>query len=218
MINILKTFRSFKSILTFSIVTLIILAFTAFPSGQEINSSSSLSTPYIIIAWGDARNYSKSEFDTYYTESYDGAITWKNAKRLTKDPKRDNWPSIAIDGSHIIIAYRNNIGGDWDIYYKESFNFGNSWQEKRLTFTTTHEWRAAVSLFGNHIIIAYGSEREGNFDIYYKESFDGGTTWEEKNLTAEPGSQRHPCILGMEITLLSLTLIVRINECVTKKV
>lgn len=180
--------------LAFSILALIILAFTTFPSGEEVYSSSLLSTPYVIIAWGDSRNYFKSEFDIYYTDSLDGAITWKEAKKFTRDAKRDNLPSIAVDGSHIIIAYQNNIGGDWDIFYKESKNLGNSWDEKRLTFMATDENRPAVTLLGNHIIIAYSSLRGGNRDIYYMESFDGGATWEEERLTTESGSQMHPCI------------------------
>ena len=147
---------------------------------------------HIHVAWHDG---TPGSFEIYYKKSTNGGTTW-TMKRLTWNSGSSSNPAIAADSNnHIHVVWHDSAPGNYDIYYKKSTNGGATWTTKRLTWKSSHSWKAAIAVdSNNHIHVVWEDDAHGKSEIYYKKSTNGGTTWTTKRLTWNSGYSWRPVI------------------------
>lgn len=132
----------------------------------------------IWISWASTRT---GDYEIYY-KTYSGS-SWSDAERLTFSPSSDTNPSITqtLDKGIWIFwsSTEDSPSADADIYYKSSYDNGETWSES-IQFTTdsnedswpfvgqTGDWRMWVVWTSNR-----GDQPDGNWDIYYRTSIVG---------------------------------------------
>ena len=77
------------------------------------------------LVWHDDRD---GNFHTYYKRSTDGGTTWSADSRRTNDPGNSMFPSVALSGSTVHIAWTDTRDPPKvEIYCKSSTDGGLSW-------------------------------------------------------------------------------------------
>ncbi len=122
------------------------------------------------------------------------AHSWTTTQRLTWTSDSSHMPEMAIDSNNNIhVVWQDLTPGNWEIYYKNSTDGGNTWSwAKRLTWTSANSGRPAIAVDSfNNIHIVFQDYTYGNAEILYKKSTDGGQTWTwAKRLTWSPGASK----------------------------
>jgi hypothetical protein len=113
------------------------------------------------------------------------ALTWKASKRLTNNAGDSNFPAVAVDGSNIYVVWSDGTPGNFEIYFKRSFDGGVTWKPaERLTNNAGNSENPAIVVDGLNIYVVWGNYTTGGSEIYFKRSVDGGVTWKtDKSLT-----------------------------------
>jgi chitodextrinase len=140
------------------------------------------SKAHVHVVWTDYRN---GNWDIFYNHSLDNGVTWDTDKRLSIQSTKSTFPAIAVNGTDVHVVWVQNIDGIGEIYYKNSYDKGNSW-ERGLTLTDSgfDAGPPAIAKNGDYIHIVWHENRGDNNEIYYRRSTDNGVTWkDEKQLT-----------------------------------
>lgn len=117
--------------------------------------------------------------EIYYRRSTDGGTSWGPETRLTNNDSMSDYPSVAVSGVTVHVAWMDTRTG-WGIYYKQSTDGGTSWQpDTHLCNVVSGYYPPApsVAVSGSGVHIAWEDFRNGIDDIYYIHSTDGGATW-----------------------------------------
>lgn len=149
----------------------------------------------IYTVWHD---YSPGNYEIFFKCSTDRGNTWSGNKRLTWNSGGSESPSIAVDSSNKIhVVWRDFSPGNYEIYYKRSFDGGITWSGiTRLTWSSSNTLPPSIAVdSGNGIYLVYADSQKLNYEIYYKRSTDGGINWSgTKRLTWNSGSSLSPSI------------------------
>ncbi len=159
-------------------------------------ASITTSGPNVHVVWNDFRD---GNLEIYYKSSTDEGASWGPDTRLTDAPLTSNFPSIAVSGTDIHVAWE-----DWrdsstgaEIYYKRSLDGGMSWEEDtRLTEDQGNSIYTNIAVSGPVLHVVWKDNREGNYHIYYKRSEDGGENWGADTLISGNGimSSQQPSV------------------------
>jgi hypothetical protein len=122
------------------------------------------------VVWWDTKKDSSA---IYYRHSYDGGITWSAPMRITPFTKSVDFPSIAISGSVVHVAWRDN--SDSGSYYIHSTDGGNTWGSS-ISLGTYYFW-PSIAASGSNAYMTFNSSITGNSEVYFRRSTDNGTTW-----------------------------------------
>jgi len=120
--------------------------------------------------------------------STDRGVSWETAIRLTNDPARSGFASIAVSSSVVHVAWGDLKPGNFEIYYMRSTDGGTSWEEEqRLTDDMYVSGSPTISLSGSYVHLAWvNSDNDaGIYKVFYKHSSDGGISWEDESLLSE---------------------------------
>jgi hypothetical protein len=145
------------------------------------------------ILWQDDRD---GNAEIYYKRSTDSGVTWGPDYRLTSTPDSSGYPSVAVSGSTIHVAWQDHRDGNNEIYYKHSTDGGATWTpDTRLTFDSAFSSLPSVAVAAETVHVVWRDDRSGNPEIYYKVSYDGGMFWSpDVRLTNEPAFSGHPSV------------------------
>ena len=132
----------------------------------------------IWVSWHSNR----FEDNEVFYKIYDG-LSWSNYVRRTTNTNEDTNPSIlqSLDGTMWLFWSSRVplIGETSDLYYKMSFDNGDTWTE-RVQFTTDpydDTWPSTAQTNDTKIWVVWASNRAdqpfGNWDIWYKTSLAG---------------------------------------------
>ncbi|MCR4288041.1 MAG: glycoside hydrolase, partial [Deltaproteobacteria bacterium] len=162
-------------------------------TGWSASPSIAVNGSNIHVAWQDN---TPGNFEIYFKTSADGGATWSANKRLTNNTGESRYPSIAINGSNIHVAWVDDTPGNFEIYFMTSADNGATWSaNKRLTHNTGWSRGHSIAVNGSNIHVAWMEDTPGNLEIYFKTSADGGATWSaNKRLTNNTGWSRSPSI------------------------
>ncbi len=129
------------------------------------------------IAWQDSR-FGWYNNEIFYRHSSDDGVTWGNESRLTEDTTFSNVPSVGVSANYVHVVWEEMRDGNFEIYYKRSTNYGQTWgQDIRLTDDTGESRSPSVAVSGSNVHLVWMENRDGNEEIYYKNSVDNGVTW-----------------------------------------
>ncbi|MBN1691399.1 MAG: exo-alpha-sialidase, partial [Dehalococcoidia bacterium] len=85
-------------------------------AGDSWNASIAISGNHVHVAWEDSRDDPGREI--YYKRSADGGTTWGADTRLTNAAGNTWFPSAAVSGNTVHVAWMDFRDGNWEIYYK----------------------------------------------------------------------------------------------------
>jgi len=122
------------------------------------------------VVWWDTKTDSTAIF---YRHSYDGGATWAAPMRITPFFKSVDFSSIAVSGSMVHVAWRNN--SDSGSYYIHSTDGGNTWGNS-ISLGVYYFWPSVASS-GSNVYMTFNSSIPGNSEVYFRLSTDNGTTW-----------------------------------------
>ncbi|TES91276.1 MAG: T9SS type A sorting domain-containing protein [Candidatus Cloacimonadota bacterium] len=145
------------------------------------------------IIWWDNRN---ENFEIFYKRSINGGILWGADSQLTNNSAFSAFPCIATEGSSVHVVWVDERDGNYEIYYKNSFDGGTTWSpDTGLTNDPAPSESPSIAVIGNTVHIAWMDSCDGNCDIFYKRSIDNGLTWElDTNLSCDTSISYNPCI------------------------
>ena len=157
------------------------------------------------VAWDDWRlGWWNSEI--FYRRSTNDGVNWSIENQLTDDTTFSNTPSIAVSGNNIHIAWEDMRDGNFEIYYKNSTDNGQTWSsDLRLTSDGGDSYHPSTAVSGPNVHITWQDNRDGNEEIYYKMSNDGGLSWDpDLRLTDDQGSSYNASIAlsGQQINVV----------------
>jgi hypothetical protein len=164
------------------------------PSGTSFNNAWCVAAGgnNVHAVWYDERD---GNFEIYYKRSTDGGVSWFSDVRLTNNSALSAYPSVAVSGTIVHIAWLDERDGNQEIYFKRSTNGGISWgTDVRLTNATSSSGYPSVAVSGSVVHVVWYDNRDGNQEIYYKRSIDGGSSWgaADTRLTNNSSSSTSP--------------------------
>lgn len=144
------------------------------------NIAVSANTLYIV--WSDLRDGNQ---EVYFKRSIDNGLSWENDVRLTNNPFRSWYPSLAVSNQFVHIVWEDSRDGNQEIYYKRSTDSGITWgPDIRITNSPVYSFTPSIAVSGQDVHIVWYNDRVGNNEIYFKRSTDGGVSWDaETRLT-----------------------------------
>ncbi len=164
------------------------------------NNTSPSESPSIAVAgavahvvWVDTRD---GNGEIYYKRSTDGGATWGSDTRLTYNSSISWYPSVAVTGAAVHVAWHDYRDGNYEVYYKRSTDGGATWgSDTRLTNNTSSSQYPSIASTGATAHVVWVDSRDGNAEIYYKRSTDGGTTWgNDTRLTSNDSVSQYPSV------------------------
>ncbi|MCX6164779.1 MAG: T9SS type A sorting domain-containing protein [Ignavibacteriae bacterium] len=171
--------------------------------GPDINLSNNPAISYrpcismlgslIHVVWCDNRD---GNFEIYYKRSTDNGVTWQQEINLTNTSDASWAPSLAINGANMHVVWEETLGGNEEIFYKNSTDNGLTWgPNTRLTNDPFTSLYPSVAVSGSFIHVAWYDYRPGNRSIFYKRSTDGGANWgQDIQLSYSSGESYNPGI------------------------
>ena len=110
------------------------------------------------------------------------AVTWGGIKPLTTSGEAYSWgSSTAVVGtSGIIVAYREIVGGEYQVYVRKSGDAGASWRPPRLMSTdaATRATRPAIAAQGNNADVVWVEDRsDGTARVLHARTTNAGQDW-----------------------------------------
>jgi hypothetical protein len=122
------------------------------------------------IVWADSR---QGGGNIYYKRSVNGGSSWGADTRLNKSNSQNYWPSLAVNGSVVHLAYNRIVKNGYEIMYNKSNNDGIKWgTDVPLTSNSSQSRVPSIAVSGSNVHIIFRDDRDGNTEIYYKRYID----------------------------------------------
>jgi hypothetical protein len=150
------------------------------------------------VVWYDGRT---GQCEIYHKLSTDNGATWTADQRITNTPGNSDYPSVTLQDSFVHVVWMENDGGEWEVYYVRSTDYGATWSEETpLTNAAEYQWFPCVAAGGNNVYtVWYDTRNGGNGEVYLRRSTDAGATWEpEARLTNEPNSSCYASVSAVD--------------------
>jgi len=166
-------------------------------STYTIDTSVAVEPPpgIIALAWCDD-TLTPGNMEIFLKTSADNGITWSTVKRLTNNSGDSSYPSVAVEGSNVHVAWRDNTPGNNEIYLRSSPDNGVTWTSaRRITNTSGNSAGHSVAASGPYVYVTWLDNTTGNSEIYVKTSGDNGATWSAlQRITNNAGYSYAPSI------------------------
>jgi len=165
-----------------------------FSLAESYNPTVGVSGQIVHVAWHDTREGAE---EIYYKRSTDGGSNWGSDVRITNNPGISWYPSMAVSGPAVHLAWHDNTDGNYEIYYARSTDAGVNWQANtRLTNNIADSYRPSVGAADSMVHVIWNDSRDGNFEMYYKRNPTGNPIGINNNGSVTPSgfslSQNYP--------------------------
>lgn len=127
------------------------------------------------LGWVDRRFGNQ---DIAYRRSTTSGTSWENLTFLVKAPTVESDPTVALDGSTVMVTWADARNGVKDLSYRRSLTSAASFEG--LTFLVkapTDDSEPNLRISGTDAVLAWVDERNGNQSISFRRSGDTGATW-----------------------------------------
>jgi hypothetical protein len=144
------------------------------------------------VAWCDTRNNGSA---IYYKRSADQGTTWSPDARLSVTPGFADFPTLAVSGTTVHLAFRDRRTGSYGSYYKRSTDSGRTWEpDVFVSDSTLYNWWPSVAASGPNVYLALNLDTL-NSEVYFRRSTDSGTSWGQvQRISDAPLRSEDPCI------------------------
>jgi hypothetical protein len=111
----------------------------------------------------------------FYKRSTNSGMTWSANVQLTSSAGVSSWPSLAVSGPDIHVAWHDERDGNPEIYYKRSTDGGTTWgPDVRQTINGFNSRYPSVSAQGSSVHIVW---EDYNGEVAYMRSSNSGASW-----------------------------------------
>lgn len=147
----------------------------------------------IWIVWH--RALSATQYNVFYVTSSDNGLSWSSEKQLAYEAPFNLDPSIMGTGNGTIwIVYSSFVNANYELFYKNSTDYGTSWSNAiQLTTSTTADDLApsVIQDMSGTIWVFWARDSK----IYYKTSTNNGAGWSPDNLLlSSSGFDENPSV------------------------
>jgi len=148
------------------------------------------------VVWCDAKNNGSA---IYYKRSSDQGATWEDDTRLSGSPAYSAFPTLAVSGTYVHLAFRDQRTGRYLSYYKRSTDGGRNWgQDVFVSDSTMFNWWPAVAAVDSMVYLVLNMDTV-NSDVYFRRSTDNGETWDSiQRISNAPLRSEDPCIAASD--------------------
>ena len=111
--------------------------------------------------------------------------------RITNTSNDQKFPEIAIDNNVIHLTWVSINGGNKNIMYSKSENYGESFSNPtQINFSDNHvvaygQSGPKIDIYNNKVYISYTDNRSGLTSIYLNTSDNFGENWQEEVLISD---------------------------------
>jgi hypothetical protein len=133
------------------------------------------------VAWEEERD---GQRDVYYRGSTDDGDTFRPEVVLNTNPgaSYSDRPRLAVSGSRVYVAWKDNRAGAYDIHLNASSDGGLTWLAPDVRVETgvagaTDSNDPEIFAEGENVYVVWSEARSGNADIRLNRSDDGGLSW-----------------------------------------
>ncbi|MHC4163465.1 MAG: sialidase family protein [Planctomycetota bacterium] len=133
------------------------------------------------VAWEEERD---GQRDVYYRGSTDGGVSFRPEVVLNTAPgaSYSDRPRLAVSGSRVYVAWKDNRSGAYDIHLNASADGGLTWLAPDVRVETgvagaSDSNDPEVTAEGENVYVVWSDARTGNADIRLNRSSDGGQSW-----------------------------------------
>jgi len=124
------------------------------------------------------RHITASNSEIFFLRSLNNGLTWSPEQQLTFAADRSEDEAIVAQGSHIHMSWNDKRTGKFQIFYKESADYGVTWGPD-VVVDIQSDYNTALSVDGANVdVIAAGNPVPlGRFQVLWSNSADTGATW-----------------------------------------
>jgi len=173
-------------------------------AAQRLTNTSASSTKAVQARWGANVYIAWKEGNFLYfrrNTNYGEVGHWVSPVQLIASGELDSWGNpldIAAYGSYVylVMARRPSPTEDYEIYFRRSTDYGNSWESwKRLTNNLGESRRPSIACEASAVYVAWQDNNPGNYEIYFKKGSNNGASFSSaKRLSYSTGSSQYPCL------------------------
>ncbi len=148
------------------------------------------------VIWCDTQNNGGA---IYYKRSSDHGTTWGPDTRLSGNPGTADFPTLAVSGTNVHLAFRDQRTGRYGSYYKRSTDGGRNWgQDVFISDSLLFNWWPAIAAVGPMVYVALNLDTV-NSEVYFRRSPDNGETWDSiQRISNAPQRSEDPCIAASD--------------------
>ena len=115
--------------------------------------------------------------EIFFLRSIDNGNTWSPHQQISFAVNRSEDEAITAQGSHVHMSWNDKRTGKFQIFYKESADYGVTWGPD-IVVDTAYDYSTMVSVDGQHIdVIAAGHPVSHHYQLLLAQSSDTGSTW-----------------------------------------
>jgi hypothetical protein len=148
------------------------------------------------VTWCDTHNNGSA---IYYKRSSDEGATWGPDTRLSGNPGTAGFPTLAVSGTTIHLAFRDQRTGRYGSYYKRSLDGGRNWeQDVFISDSLLFNWWPGIAAVGPMVYVALNLDTV-NSEVYFRRSTDNGETWDTiQRISNAALRSEDPCIAASD--------------------
>ncbi len=133
-------------------------------SGTSLHPAIAAGGSNVYVAW---HHYVTENSEIYFTRSTDRGATWQSIQRLTKNSGASGAAELAVSGSNIYITWFDDTPGNYEIYFRKSFDGGATWAgAQRLTKNSGKSQIPAIAADESNVYVVWNDDTPGNFEIF----------------------------------------------------
>lgn len=140
--------------------------------------------------------------EIYYLRSTNFGQDFHPEVRMTYSNSQAAFASVALFENNIHLVWEDYRDGNTELYYKNSFDNGNSWSPgQRLTNSNMLQYKPKIAVFESNVYIVYCDNTFAplNGEVFFKRSLDNGNTWgPDTQLTNSGASIAYPTITNFD--------------------
>jgi hypothetical protein len=114
--------------------------------------------------------------EIFFLRSIDNGLSWSAPQQLTFAVNRSEDEAISAQGSHVHMSWNDKRTGQFQIFYKESSDYGVTWGPD-VVVDTPFDYSTMVSVDGAHVDVIAAGAPAGHYQILLTQSADTGVTW-----------------------------------------
>jgi type II secretory pathway pseudopilin PulG len=118
--------------------------------------------------------FSPTNAGIFYVRSQDNGISWEDPVLLSSQVEVHSYPSLAVNGSFLHLAWENDWVGNQKILYKRSIDDGSNWSDDvMLSVPGSTPSHPSIAASATHVHLVYQDEN----GIEYLKSSNDGVDW-----------------------------------------
>jgi hypothetical protein len=162
-------------------------------AGVSGGAAIALSGATVMAAWHDD---TPGNYDIFISKSIDGGANFSTPVNFSNNAGGSYGPAVAISGSTVIVAWYDDILGNFDIFVSRSTDGGVTFSASvNPSSNIGASTNPSVAISGATVITTWYDDTPGNYDILIAKSIDGGGTFSAPaNLSNNTGVSAFPSV------------------------